>query len=959
MRFWVFIISLLPYYLIGQQPSHYRIGEDQFSGIDIYDLYQDKNDYIWISSNDGLYSYDGYQFTKFANTQMKNRSLFNIVEDKNGAIYCNNLYGQIFKVVEDSLKLIYTVPDSLKYENVYYNIDDQNNIVFASNGVYRVENNEPVFLKSNNKFACHIPKSSDGELAIYSGHDQKIYYLKNGEIRLKPQSEIPLESIFNSLYIYLDIKYGNEYFHEHRSTNLFRFQNNQWEQIINEEENTEYNTLKWIFLKNCILRASFNGGANAFDLNGNPLFDGNLIFPNFQLSCGFVDREGNIWLGTLGKGMIIVPNLNIIDFKNHPLLRDDDLLSITSDENGNIYVGGFSGNVYQFKENQVQTLVTNNFRVEFLQYVNANDHLLLGQNKYDLSKDEIVSNRISSVKGCAQIGPTEFLMATNVNLKYLSIASNPFLNAEISQFKNLGQDPSKLYEFNLGRCTTVAYDKDKNEIWAGTSSGVKLIKTDTIISINKNEEPIAAINIELSDKQVWIATPNNGILIFENYRVVDELNDKNGLLSNEIITMKKNDDLMLIATKKGLVIRNLKNHETSYMTIMQGLNSNRILDLELVGDKLWLINGETIQIIGLKDILNNNTKPQIEIRSIKVNDEEIDPSKSEFDYNEDQFEFHFVSIAFRHRGTMTYQYRLEGVDENWQTTNYLNNSIRYTSIPPGEYAFTVKSVNTDGISSNPVEYKFKIAAPFWSTWWFYSLCIIGVILIIAGYFLIRLSIVKKRLQLEKQLKASEVTAIKAQMNPHFVFNALNSVQDLIMQNDIRESNIYLGKFADLMRKTLDYSGKDKISLREEINLLKLYLDLEKLRFGEDFIFELSENLGQNDADEIMIPPMLLQPYIENAIKHGLLHKEGDKRLSINFSVNNSHLICVITDNGIGRKKSSEIKDRQSYVHNSFASEAIQKRLDLVNTFEDQKITLEISDIDTEGTGTKVVVKFPI
>ena len=213
----------------------------------------------------------------------------------------------------------------------------------------------------------------------------------------------------------------------------------------------------------------------------------------------------------------------------------------------------------------------------------------------------------------------------------------------------------------------------------------------------------------------------------------------------------------------------------------------------------------------------------------------------------------------------------------------------------------------------------------------------------------------KRNQLD--LMHSQIKTIGSQMNPHFVFNALNSVQDLIMQKDIRNSNIYLGKFADLMRKTLEASESQTITLDKEIEILNLYLELESLRFDRDFSFLIEKIELKNVSYKL--PAMLLQPYVENAVKHGLLHKKGAKELRIIFSEIGNKLECIIKDNGVGRIKSGQINLRREPKHNSFSSQANQKRLDLINQTSKNKVNLEIVDLynGNEPAGTKVIFSF--
>ena len=198
------------------------------------------------------------------------------------------------------------------------------------------------------------------------------------------------------------------------------------------------------------------------------------------------------------------------------------------------------------------------------------------------------------------------------------------------------------------------------------------------------------------------------------------------------------------------------------------------------------------------------------------------------------------------------------------------------------------------------------------------------------------------------------------MNPHFIFNALNSIQEFILLNKSNLASSYLGKFADLMRAYLNQSKTEYITLKEEVNTLKLYLDVEKIRFEETLSFTLNVD-PEISLDQVEIPPILLQPYVENAIKHGLLHKKGERKLDIKFIIKNEqYILCSIMDNGVGRKKSLEINSRRKDKPNSFATSAAETRLNLLNANRKQKIEVDIRDVTKEGVvvGTEVLVSIP-
>lgn len=212
-------------------------------------------------------------------------------------------------------------------------------------------------------------------------------------------------------------------------------------------------------------------------------------------------------------------------------------------------------------------------------------------------------------------------------------------------------------------------------------------------------------------------------------------------------------------------------------------------------------------------------------------------------------------------------------------------------------------------------------------------------------------------QSELERSESELKAIKAQMNPHFIFNALNSIQEMFFIGDKRLANEHLGKFSQLTREILRASGRPYISLSEERDMLTKYMELEGLRFERDFTFAITIH-DEDAADDILLPPMLIQPYIENSIRHGLLHRAGEKRISVDFLFDEGKrlLSCTIQDNGIGRKAAAEINSRRGHLHESFATSANAKRLELLNQNREDKIGVAYEDL---SDGTKVSILIPV
>lgn len=221
---------------------------------------------------------------------------------------------------------------------------------------------------------------------------------------------------------------------------------------------------------------------------------------------------------------------------------------------------------------------------------------------------------------------------------------------------------------------------------------------------------------------------------------------------------------------------------------------------------------------------------------------------------------------------------------------------------------------------------------------------------------------KKRLEIEKQFRVSEIKALKSQMNPHFIFNALNSIQDFIIQNEKTLARRYLVKFSELIRIYLEHSQAESISISEEITALNLFLELEEQRFEHSFIYTINVD-DDLEQSHLQIPTFLVQPYIENAINHGLLHKENERELTVYFENHTkpNYIICTITDNGIGREASQKINAQNIFKHKSFSSNANEKRKELLNKSRKLPISIEIVDNfeDNKAIGTTVIIQIPV
>ena len=308
---------------------------------------------------------------------------------------------------------------------------------------------------------------------------------------------------------------------------------------------------------------------------------------------------------------------------------------------------------------------------------------------------------------------------------------------------------------------------------------------------------------------------------------------------------------------------------------------------------------------------------------------------------------------------VTYSYMLENYDQDWSTTT--NESVTYPKLPAGDYEFQVRS-SIDGINWSPVsKLNIRKATPIYQRPWFILLLAALVIGILYRLYRYRLEQIRSAQQLHTRIAEIEMQALRAQMNPHFLFNSLNSIKNYITTREPRVAANYLNKFAKLIRLILNNSKERLISLEQELQALRLYVDLEAMRLNQSFEyhFEIDPSLELN---YIEIPPLVLQPYVENAIWHGLRHRKTGGVLEISVVRSGQQIQCTIKDNGIGRKEAGRLKANRTIENKSLGTNITEDRINMINRLYNMDASIKTDDLyDSEGNpcGTQVVLKLPI
>jgi ligand-binding sensor domain-containing protein len=385
-----------------------------------------------------------------------------------------------------------------------------------------------------------------------------------------------------------------------------------------------------------------------------------------------------------------------------------------------------------------------------------------------------------------------------------------------------------------------------------------------------------------------------------------------------------------------------------------------------------LFGGRNDIVIANPAELKRNTEipvPYIDELEVLNQPFRLNPDKAPIRLNAHQnfFSIRFSALAYTMANDVRFRYRLKGF-EDWSEVSgrrYAN----YTNVPGGDYVFQLQAANNEGVwNDRLLELPIHVSTSFWQSWWFR----VGIALLIAGgvywFYRYRIDNLKKKqkmkLEYEKKLANVEMTALLAQMNPHFLFNCLNSIDSYIIRNESKKASEYLNNFARLMRLILQNSRSNQVSLKDELEALDLYLQMERLRFKDKFDYEIKVEKGADTASTV-IPPMLIQPYVENAIWHGLMHKKDGTvgKVEILISKENNNLRCIVQDNGIGREKAEEIKaQKPGNRKRSMGMQITNDRIEMINKLYNANNSITIIDMKDDGgtaLGTRVELVIPV
>ncbi|MGE0079416.1 MAG: two-component regulator propeller domain-containing protein [Bacteroidales bacterium] len=971
----LFVVAFFALYFpsLGQyQPVYRHLTVDEgLSASEVYHVYQDSKGYLWFATNNGVSRFDGYSFENFDLVSgLADNTVFEIYEDYKHRIWFipfsgnlsyyqdgvikdypyNSKIKQHFPNSRGPIKLSFYV-DTL--DNVYLGLKQFGLITISPEGVYkrlegRFDEGELVMQGlGDGKILTSSPLNSSSCDLIYFDDKQKFrcsFEDLYGE-KIVPLYSYAQKSNDGSVFI---------------STNGLIVQIEDGKII---QKTSLGNLIIWMCIdsENNLWVSAFEGGVYIYpncDISKDPSLE---LLNDCQVTSVLRDKEGSYWFSTLNDGVFYAPDFRIKTYSKDNGLADNRVNAIFADDD-RIYVGfemGFVDVVHDDKlfHYSIRDKVVNTTYVRSMYGDSILDRVWIctfdelgyfnNGNYRKINSDKVIYPRkiIKSKNGGYWVGTVKGLRKLEDDkIVYDSQADDSFSGTVFSLVEDC-----------------------KGDIWLSTINGLWKYSNQTYQYLGDQNDLLTRVSHSMFfssiDSSLWIGTNGAGIVKYHKDGSVTQISVKEGLVSNSIHQLYSGGNSLWVATRQGLsLIPDMTKRDILNFTIDDGLPSNEITSVYSNGNKVYIGTNKGLAVVDKYKLTRNQTPPPTIITRLIVEGKNISLQDSVIclDYSQNTLDISYVGLAYRNMGRLLYRHRMIGLDTNWVYSKAT--SCLYSGLKSGEYLFQVQSLNSNGVwSASSTVLNLYVNPPFWERTWF----VILITLVFAGIlyliYIVRIKEIRRRNDLMNNINLYKQQSLRQQMNPHFIFNTLNSIQYYILERDTISSHKYLTKFARLMRMTLDNSQSSTIPLRDEIDALQIYMELEALRLEGKFTYTI--DYGNNDAIlDVKIPTLLIQPFVENAIWHGIMLKT-EKSGHVNIIIRNAveKIVCIVEDNGIGREEAKRIQEQNSRVHKSRGFLITQQRIELLNSMYQDKFNIQINDLyDLEGKscGTQVSITIP-
>ncbi|MGY4384439.1 ligand-binding sensor domain-containing protein [Pedobacter sp. UYP24] len=933
-----------------------------------YFTLQDSKGYIWIATDAGVSRFDGTVFENFSiDDGLPDNQILQVKEDRSGKIWFLALNGQLSyfyngkifnETNNDLLKL-------LKFNAIIVSFfqDKNGRIWFGTNRNLLVMLDGKSITKfiSGNKdrqfINTFIHEDKTGRIWAYS--NRSVRMLVGKDFKVTPHKSLPI-----SYKMSLTLPDKTLAFIDKDGLNLRVGAAEVFKKAINPSllnNNPGYfyiDELNGIWLSN-------NSGIHNIQTDGSTIN----YLSDISASQVIKDDKNNLWFTTTN-GIYMLPRkderLYVIDESQG--LSNQSIRSIARDGNNRLWLG--------LDEATINMIGIKDHKITKLFLPNSQKYSSIRQLNYDA---KINTMYFASEYGLGRIinaddvnSRIDYLKETNNSMfviKSFSIAKDKSLSIALSSGVVILPDRNKKFEFNSfsfntgnnffpGRAYCVFYD-DNQKLWFSTIRGLSELSLSEVFNYYK-DSPLLTKRIndiqQLEDGTIVLATDGYGIICIKDNKINKLISQKDGLSDNICKKLFISNGQIWVVTNNGINKVSLKNKSTSVETFeyTNSLLRDDVNALYIDKTYAYFATNNGLVYFPINQVKPFKEAPKVFITEIVNNEKKLSLNYPDYllDPPNNNITFHYSAIDFQNKN-ITYRYRLKA-EANWTETK--NRRLEFSSLEVGKYTFQLSAKSNDSNWSKPTIINFELEKHFWQ-----SLRFITILFILAILFIYKIAVVVTRRQknkeqeqllLKNKILMLEQRALQAMMNPHFVFNVMNSIQHYINTKDTSSANKILTGFARLIRKNLEICTKSYISVEEEIEYLTLYLSLEKKRFGDKLNYSI-QIAPEIDREETMIPSMILQPYIENAIWHGIMPKEDGGNINISIELTEqSQLSILIKDNGIGITNSLAEKKGE---HISKGMSLTKERINLLNQVEVNPIKIEVKQTGISGTLVSILI----
>ena len=982
-----------------------------------YSIAQTAEGFMWFGTQDGLCRFDGYRLKIYKHIQNDSLSICGnqvntLFTDYKGNLWIGTPNGvciYLFHTDQFTSPAAYLgyacEADKLNTQFIMEDSDKNIWVVTANQGLYLLNNHDKktsrFFTENPDKLSLgEIKKDEQQRICITNGND---IYRFNGvdftALQIKNTKGFPRDGLTISHFLFTNkelwlasLNHGlirinsstNKVIEKIDSRNkTWQLKNNEITDLLRDSKNNI-----WI--------GTVNNGIYKYDFTNGQLANGCFIASdkysirkNYIISL-FEDKQGITWIGTSGGG---IAKYDPDKFFFHQVLLTDQLGNQAPDNmimgllhipgkgfiagtqsGGIIEADSAFGNLTFFKNNPTykQTLFHDN--VYQMLHEKGLTWMATWGGLYSYNIEKGIFNRHKEIADNVHSKFYSIAGITEENTLFLSGTKGLFAFNMLENKWQTCNDKAKYLENRVINGRYMWREPGKTIIWICTE-GEGLLEYDykegtfrNFPLLTKNHKTIR--HLYKNKNMLWLASDQGLIVLDEISESIKKIYDKRHGLPGDVIyaILPDKKGNLWLSTNNGISCFDIQKEVFKNYNESNGLQSAEFNTASCCSDekgRLFFggING--INYFLPTDITYNSYITPTLITGISVMNKPFTANgnasylkKIELPYNQNFISIEYSNPNFSHTANNSYVYMLKGIDKDWVDAGK-STVATYTNLPPGKYLFQVKAANNEGSwNKEATTMTIIIKPPYWATWWFRSLYISLLAVLLMLYVSQRIKNIRRRAELDKQLSTYEMKALHAQMNPHFIFNCLNSIKDMILQGENKNASRYLSSFAQLIRETLEHSKHTFISLQESITHLERYIEMEKIRF-ENFSYhlEIDKNINLN---EIMVPPMLLQPLVENAIWHGLRQNQGEKTLNIIIRKSNNNICCIIEDNGPGINHSKDIRQINKEIE-STAINNIYKRISLLNEKFNMDYSITITDKSTDekykekGTVAEIII----